>query len=101
MAALIRALAARLLAADSHKNKIEVDIVLEDRRGTVVGIEVKAASTVRTEDLRGLRHLDRRLGDDFRAGIVLYTGTETLPFGHELPAIPVSAVWEAAPGFEP
>jgi predicted AAA+ superfamily ATPase len=32
------------------KDKTEVDAVLEDRQGRVVGIEVKAASTVRAED---------------------------------------------------
>jgi predicted AAA+ superfamily ATPase len=76
------------------QNKIEVDIVLEDRIGTVVGIEVKAASTVKTEDFRGLRYLNEKVGNDFLAGIVLYTGTETLPFGEKLRAVPVSALWE-------
>ncbi|NNH70418.1 DUF4143 domain-containing protein [Nocardia uniformis] len=83
------------------KNKIEVDVILEDRRGEVVGIEVKAASTVRSVDFRGLHHLDKQLGDDFRAGIVLYTGTDTLPFGHKLRAVPVSALWQTAPDWEP
>ncbi len=76
------------------KDKIEVDAVLEDRQGRVVGIEVKAASTVRAEDFRGLRHLADRLGDDFLAGIVLYTGIQTLPFGPRLRAMPVSSLWE-------
>ena len=72
------------------KDKIEVDAVLEDRAGRVVGIEGKAASSVRAEDFRGLRHLADRLGD-FLAGIVLYTGTQTLPFGPRLRAMPVSS----------
>jgi predicted AAA+ superfamily ATPase len=76
------------------KDKIEVDAVLENRRGDVVGIEVKASSTVRPDDFRGLRHLARQAGDDFIAGVVLYTGTQTLPFGPRLRAIPVSALWE-------
>ncbi|TXK38582.1 ATP-binding protein [Nonomuraea sp. C10] len=76
------------------KDKVEVDAVLENRRGQVVGIEVKAASTVRPDDFRGLRHLADRLGDDFIAGIVLHTGTQTLPFGDRMRAMPVSALWE-------
>jgi predicted AAA+ superfamily ATPase len=76
------------------KDGVEVDAVLEDRRGQVVGVEVKAASTVRAEDFRGLRHLADRLGDDFIAGIVLHTGTQTLPFGNRMLAMPVSAIWE-------
>ncbi|MFI7544185.1 ATP-binding protein [Actinoplanes sp. NPDC049599] len=77
----------------------EVDAVLENRRGQVVGIEVKAASTVGPDDFRGLRRLAERLGDDFLVGVVLYTGTATLPFGTKLRAIPVSALWQVpAPG---
>lgn len=75
-------------------SKFEVDAVLENRSGHVVGIEVKAASTVGSDDFRGLRRLADRLGDDFVAGIVLYTGTSTLPFGDKLRAVPVSALWQ-------
>jgi hypothetical protein len=41
----------------------------------VVGVEVKAGATVR--GVRGLRLLRERLGDAFRAGVVLWTGAET------------------------
>jgi predicted AAA+ superfamily ATPase len=75
-------------------NKVEVDGVLENRRGQVIAIEVKAASTVRSEDFGGLRQLAARLGDDFVVGVVLYTGHATLPFGPKLRAVPVSAVWQ-------
>lgn len=76
------------------KDKVEVDAVLENRRGQVVAIEVKAASTVRGADFRGIKHLAERLGDDFIAGVVLHTGEQTLPFGPRLRAMPVSALWE-------
>ncbi|MFD3702745.1 ATP-binding protein [Nocardia sp. NPDC058658] len=79
------------------QNKVEVDVVLEDRRGSVVGIEVKAASTVKSEDFRGLRTLESKLGDDFLTGIVLYTGNHTLPFGPKLRAMPISALWQLPP----
>ena len=75
-------------------NKVEVDGILEDRHGQVIGIEVKAASTVRTEDFNGLRQLSAKVGDDFVLGMVLYTGTATLPFGPKLRAVPVSALWQ-------
>jgi uncharacterized protein len=78
------------------RDKVEVDVVLENRRGQVVGVEVKASSTVRAEDFRGLRHLAERLDDDFVVGIVLYTGEQTLPFGPRLRAMPVSALWQTA-----
>jgi predicted AAA+ superfamily ATPase len=76
------------------KDKVEVDAVLENRQGKVVGIEVKASSTVGAGDFRGLRHLADRIGDDFVAGIVLYTGAQTLPFGPRMRAMPVGALWE-------
>lgn len=76
------------------RHQIEVDLVLEHARGQVVAIEVKGGSSVKPESLRGLRHLADRLGDQFRAGIVLYAGQETLSFGSKLLAMPLSAVWQ-------
>jgi uncharacterized protein len=76
------------------RDRYEVDAVLENRQNQAVGVEVKAASTVGPEDFRGLRRLADRLGDDLVAGVLLYTGTATLPFGPKLRAIPVSALWE-------
>jgi predicted AAA+ superfamily ATPase len=66
---------------------------LEHADGTVAGIEVKAAETVRGEDFRGLRHLAIRLGDRFRSGIVLYAGEQQLSFGDRLAALPMAALW--------
>lgn len=79
------------------KDKVEVDIVLENRRGQVVAIDVKAASTVRAEDFRGLKHVADRIGDDLLVGLVLYTGQQTLPFGPTFRAVPISALWEYPP----
>jgi predicted AAA+ superfamily ATPase len=77
------------------KDGTEVDLVLETPDGRIVGIEVKAAATVRSSDFLGLRHLQERLGDRFVVGLVLYTGTETLPFGDRLRCTPLSALWQA------
>lgn len=71
----------------------EVDFLLEDRAGRVVGIEVKAAATVRQDDLRGLRALEERLGERLVRGVVLYTGDSTVPFSERLVACPLSALW--------
>jgi predicted AAA+ superfamily ATPase len=74
----------------------EVDIVLERRDGTVVGIEVKSAATASARDFRGLRHLRDKLGGRLRAGIVLYTGPSTVPFGDRLAAVPLAGLWTTA-----
>lgn len=79
------------------KDKTEVDVVLETPDGRVVGVEVKAGATVRTEDLTGLRNLAQKLDDKFVAGYVLYTGKQTLPFGPKLRAVPMDALWRLAP----
>jgi predicted AAA+ superfamily ATPase len=71
----------------------EVDALLEDNAGKVVGVEVKAAETVRASDFRGLRHLQRRLGPRFVAGFVCYTGAESFSFGPGLACLPISALW--------
>ena len=71
----------------------EVDIVLEDAAGRVVGLEIKASTTVRGDDFRGLRGLAEDLGDRFHRGVVLYTGAESIPFGKHLHALPVQTLW--------
>ena len=63
----------------------------------MIGVEVKAGATVRTEDLAGLRNLANHLGDRFVAGYVLYTGQQTLPFGEKIRALPLEALWTLTP----
>jgi predicted AAA+ superfamily ATPase len=72
----------------------EVDIVLEADDGRLVGIEVKAAATIGAADLKGLAALREVAGKRFHRGVVLYTGRETLPFGPDLWALPMSALWQ-------
>jgi uncharacterized protein len=71
----------------------EVDVVLERRDGSVVGIEVKSSASTSSSDFRGLRHLRDKLGDRFKAGVLLYTGPSTVPFGDRLAAVPLSGLW--------
>lgn len=76
-----------------NKSGHEVDIVVEDEAGLVVGIEVKAAATVTAADFRGLKELAALTGTDFRYGVVLYDGEQTIGFGERLAAVPVAALW--------
>jgi len=71
----------------------EVDIVLEDRTGAVVGVEVKAAATVTAGDFNGLRKLKEMTGARFKRGFVLYTGTSATPFSDGLWALPIQCLW--------
>jgi predicted AAA+ superfamily ATPase len=78
------------------RDQHEVDAVLEDNAGQIVGVEVKSSETIRAEDFRGLRVLQRRMGDRFRAGFVLYCGPDSLSFGDGLTALPIGALWTTA-----
>ena len=75
------------------RDQREVDLIIERRDGSVVGVEVKSAASVNAHDFRGLRHLRDKLGDKFAAGAILYTGSHTLPFGDKLGAIPLCGLW--------
>jgi uncharacterized protein len=86
---------ARLYHFRSTNGRREVDIVLEDQRGRVVGIEVRATSTPRRSDFEGLRSLQELAGDRFLRGVVLHLGDAALPFGERLAAAPLSSLWTA------
>ncbi len=73
----------------------EVDVVLEDRPGRVVGVEVKAAATLSGSDVRGLLALATTAGKHWLRGVVLYTGTEVIPFSANLHGVPISRLWSA------
>ena len=79
-------------------DKVEVDIVIENAAGQLVGVEVKASATVKASDLRGLRKLAALAGDQFKMGVLLYDGAETLPLGDGVWAAPLSSLWGTAPG---
>ncbi len=78
------------------RDGVEVDIVLERGGQQVVGIEVKSAATVTAADFRGLRKLEAAAGRHFRAGVVLYDGETTAPFGERFHAVPLRHLWETA-----
>jgi len=73
---------------------IEVDFVLEDRVGGLVGIEVKASASIDRSDFKGLRHLLESEPEKFRRGIVLYAGREFITFSDRLFAVPLT-FWSA------
>jgi len=76
------------------RDRYEVDIVVERGSHSVAGVEVKAAASVSTRDLRGLRKLQKASGDRFAHGVVLYDGEATIPFGEQFHAVPLRALWE-------
>ena len=74
-------------------DKYEVDMVIENAAGQLVGLEVKASATVKESDLRGLKKLSTLAGENFKMGVLLYDGDEVLPLGDGLWAAPLSTLW--------
>jgi hypothetical protein len=74
-------------------DQFEVDVVIENSAGQIVGVEVKAAATVKENDLRGLKKLASLAGSQFKMGVLLYDGSETLPLGSGIWAAPLSSLW--------
>ena len=71
----------------------EVDLVLEDERGRIVGVEVKASATVHASDLNGLRALAEMAGRSWVQGVVLHLGAGSVAFGPGLTACPIDTLW--------
>ena len=85
----------RLFHYRAHTHQ-EVDLVLEDPAGRLVGVEVKKTASPTSGDFKGLRHLKEKAGERFLRGVLLYAGAESVAFGPDLWAVPVGALWQVA-----
>jgi uncharacterized protein len=77
------------------KDGDEVDFVLEDEKGRIVGIEVKASATLRRGDFSGLRKLEAATGDKFVRGLILHDHDSLRPVSEKISGVPVSVLWSA------
>ncbi len=76
----------------------QVDLVVANTAGHVIGIDVVAGDTVKNRDFSGLKILSGKVGKGFKLGIILYDGTETRPGpafdgSGSLWMVPVSSLW--------
>ena len=74
-------------------DKLEVDVVIENAAGQLVGVEVKATATIKESDLRGLKKMANLAARQFKMGVLLYDGTETMPLTDGIWAAPLSTLW--------
>lgn len=58
----------------THRGEHEVDFIIAGDDGGVVGIEVKLSAVVRDEDLRHLKWLRERIGDQLLDSVLINTG---------------------------
>ena len=73
----------------------ELDLVIERSDGKVIGVEVKASMTVKSEDFNGLSQFADYAKDKFLHGVLFYSGDKVLPFrinGHVFHALPLSSM---------
>ncbi len=75
-----------------NKNKQEIDFMIECGRTKLLGIEVKSAESVNSEDFRHLKWFAKKSKHDF-TGIVLYAGNQIGSFGDGCYAVPYSVLW--------
>lgn len=77
------------------REKCEIDFIIENDDGGLLGVEVKAGSAVKKEHFRHLSWFKEHLLQDGQAfvGIVLYTGEKLIPFGENLWAVPMGCLW--------
>jgi predicted AAA+ superfamily ATPase len=71
----------------------EIDLVLESRAGSLVGVEVKAGASLGAADWRALAKVRDAAGDRFACGVIFYCGAQTLPLTDRLWAVPISGLW--------
>jgi len=58
-------------------------------------VEVKAAATLSSNDVRSLQALATAAGKHWVRGCGAYAGTEVIPFSANLHGVPISRLWSA------
>ena len=83
------------------RDQRDVDVVIANGLGQVVGVEVKAAASIQAAQCVGLSRLASQAGDRFLGGVILYDGVHTLPMGsladRPILALPLASLWHAPP----
>jgi len=83
----------------SHFNPVqnqgrEVDFVVENHKGEAIGIEVKLSGTIDERDWSNMSVLEKTIGNKFKKGIIIYTGTDIVQLARKIWAVPVNYLWE-------
>jgi hypothetical protein len=79
------------------KDQMEVDVVIANGIGQVVGVEVKASASLHSGHAAGLHRLASQAGERFLGGVILYDGIQSVPLapaaGRPIWALPLSSLW--------
>ena len=81
----------------THKGAHEIDAVIETEDGAIIAIEVKSANRHRPGDIKHIEWLSDKVGDRFKLGLVLTTGTHISNIRSDksdrIWAAPISLLW--------
>jgi len=82
----------------SHYNPVqnqgrEVDFIIENPNGKIIGIEVKLDGTINEKDIANMIALKETTGNRFVKGIIIYTGNELAQVGVNIWAVPVNYIY--------
>lgn len=70
----------------------EIDLIADLPGGGVIAIEIKLAETITNRDARHLTALRDRLGDAFRAGLVVHPGSTAHRLDKRIAAVPLGTL---------
>lgn len=76
-------------------NHVEVDFVLENKKGERVGIEVKAGTRFNKRDLKNLKSMHAT--ENLKAGYILHPGEDFYPIDEHYYALPISYLYGPSP----
>jgi predicted AAA+ superfamily ATPase len=76
-----------------RQSRDEIDVILEDRAGSIAAVEVKASASLEPRDWRALSRLRDSRGERFSCGVLLYAGEKTLAVSDRISAVPISGLW--------
>jgi len=74
------------------RRRDECDLII-DLDGGFIAIEVKRTREVPRNATAGIRAFRARYPNQFRRGLVMYAGRNTLPLGPDIWAVPISSLW--------
>lgn len=92
LAALADSIGGYAVAQYRDSDKREIDFLVENEAGALLGVEVKSGSSVGDSDFKHLRWFRDNLVKGEFIGIVLHSGRETARFGNGLYAVPLGAL---------
>jgi len=76
------------------REKREVDFIIENEDGDILGIEVKSGSAVNKSMFKHLKWFKANLVKNRKfKGIVFYSGEHLVPFGEDMWAVPINSLW--------